>query len=449
MMTSALNVLSGRIFYPLWDIWDRSPKLRELRRLERSQWAANDDAQRKALFAQLKWAYETTPYYRRRGPVPATMEEFARVPMLTKDHVREMAPDLVSDRFRVEDLIESKTGGSTGVSLKIYCDFECQQFRNAAALRSDKWSGWRLGEVRGALWGNPPVPRGFKANVRAALLDRLVFLDTVEMSAQNMDRFAAALRRRGVRVLYGHAHSLYVFANHAAASGVAEKLSIRSIISTSMVLLPNERRRIEQVFGCPVTDRYGCEEVGLIASECERHQGLHVNTDHLFVEVLRGDGTPAAPGEEGRVVITDLINRGMPLIRYEVGDVAVPSARTCACGRRRPLWDRVIGRTADFLVRPDGSLVAGVSLVERTLTAIPGIAQMQIVQDRVQELVINVVPDGDYSPGSEQLLRDEMARVFGGVAITIRTGDRLEQERNGKYRFAICRVPSAYQGAAR
>ena len=396
----------------------------------------------------MAWAYKTTPFYRHRGAAPRTFDEFARVPLLSKDDVRKDLDDLISDRFKMGDLVESRTGGSTGVSLRLYCDFRCQQFRNAAALRSDKWSGWRFGEARGALWGNPPVPEGLKASLRAALLDRLVYLDTVEMSAANMDRFIDELAARGIEVLYGHAHSLYVLANRAAARHES-RLNIRSIISTSMVLLPTERRRMEQVFGCSVTDRYGCEEVGLIASECERHQGLHVNTDHLFVEVLRADGRPAAAGEEGRVVITDLINRGMPLIRYEVGDVAVPSARTCACGRNRPLWDRVIGRTADFLVKPDGSLVAGVSLVERTLTAIPGLAQMQIIQDHAEELVINVVPDGNFGPETERRLREEIRKVFGSVTVSIRPGNALVQEKNGKYRFAICRVGTAYQEAAR
>ena len=106
--------------------------------------------------------------------------------------------------------------------------------------------------------------------------------------------------------------------------------------------------------------------MALIASECERHQGLHLNIEHLFIEFLRPDGTQAAPGEEGTIVITDLINRGMPFIRYRIEDVGVPSDRRCTCGRGLPLMERVTGRVADYLKRRDGSLVAGVSLVERT-----------------------------------------------------------------------------------
>ena len=451
MTTRLLDAAAGAIFVPYWDFWNGEMgglRRNELRRLMRTQWEDTRRAQEDKLLAMLRYAYEHCPFYRRRGPAPSTLEEFARVPLLTKDDIRQNGEAIFSDEFRPADLVLSKTGGSTGVALKVYCDVTCQQLRNAAALRSDTWSGWKPGEMRGALWGNPPVPEGLKGHLRAALFDRLIFLDTVEMSARAMDTFMADLSRHGVRTLYGHAHSLFVFANHVALRG-ASGLSIRSILSTSMVLLPAERRRIEQVFGCRVNDRYGCEEVSLIASECERHEGLHVNSDHVYVEILRADGTPASPGEEGNIVVTELINHGQPLIRYAVGDVSVRAARPCSCGRPMPLLERVVGRTADFLVRTDGTLVAGVSLVERTLTAIPGLAQMQIVQDRAEELLVNIVPDEKFSEETERRLVDEMRRAFGAVAVTVNHGDRLPQEANGKYRFAICRVSSRYQEAAR
>ena len=208
-----------------------------------------------------------------------------------------------------------------------------------------------------------------------------------------------------------------------------------------MMLLESERRVIEDVFHCRATDRYGCEEVGLIGCECEQHNGLHLNSDHVVVEFLKEDSTEAAPGEDGAIVVTDLINRGMPLIRYRVEDMGVPSARTCPCGRGLPLMERVTGRQADFLKRLDGSMVAGVSLVERTLTAIPGIEQMQLVQNELQHLCVNMVKDRGFDRAAEERLRNELRTVFGaGVTVEIREVSGLDQTRSGKYRFAICNV---------
>ena len=142
---------------------------------------------------------------------------------------------------------------------------------------------------------------------------------------------SGGLQARPPSLLFGHAHSLFLFAEFLRSRGL-KATQPNGIIATAMVLHDWQRRVIEGVCGCKVTNRYGCEEVSLIACECERHEGLHVNSDGVFVEILR-DGRPAQPGEAGQVVVTDLTNRAMPIIRYQVGDVAVASDRLCPCGR--------------------------------------------------------------------------------------------------------------------
>jgi phenylacetate-CoA ligase len=168
---------------------------------------------------------------------------------------------------------------------------------------------------------------------------------------------------------------------------------------------------------------------------------MHLNVDQVAVEFLRDDGSDAAPGENASIVVTDLINRGMPLIRYRVGDMGVPTERACACGRGQPLMERVTGRQADFLKRRDGSLVAGVSLVERTLTAIPGIEQMQLVQNDMSRLAVKLVRGSEFDERGEESLRRELQSVFGeDVAVEIQYVGSLDQTPAGKYRFAVCNI---------
>jgi phenylacetate-CoA ligase len=194
------------------------------------------------------------------------------------------------------------------------------------------------------------------------------------------------------------------------------------------------------VFGIKVTDLYGCEEVGLIACECERHDGLHLNVVQVFVEILREDGTPAAPGEAGLVVVTDLLNRAMPLIRYRLEDLAERAAAPCPCGRGLPMLRRVVGRMADFLKRTDGSRVAGISLIENTLTAVPGIQQMQIVQEDLLDIVVRLVTGREFDAARRAELRRYFERTFPGARITLEDVAQIQAEPNGKYRFSICRV---------
>lgn len=438
------NLASKHVFYRLWDIYDRSAKLTEmnrLRKLEKESIDVKKVRQREHLCEIVRYAYQHCPFYQKRGTANIqSAGDFNKIPMLTKDDVRRFKSELMSNEYPASSLTRSKTGGSTGVSLELFFDKLCQEKRNGAALWTDRWSGWDFGEPVGALWGNPPVAKTFKEKTRNQCLDRTIYLDTVKLNDESMGDFAAKLVENKINFLFGHAHSLFIFARFIRSKAV-EGLDIRGIISTSMMLFPSERREIEQTFGCHVTNRYGCEEVSLIGCECEEHQGMHLNIDHLYIEFIKDNGEPSKAGEEGNIVVTDLLNRGMPLIRYQVGDVGIPSDRICSCGRSLPIMENVTGRTADFLIHEDGSLVAGVSLVERTLTAIPGIEQMQIVQEKNDELHVNIVPDPDYQNESERLLMNEMQGALGkSMKIHVHKNTRLQQESNGKYRFSICKI---------
>ena len=347
---------------------------------------------------------------------------------------------LISERYRRDDLTPAKTGGSTGTALHVFCDGEGIERRNGAALLADSWSGWSLGQPHASVWGNPPVPRTLRNKLRRLLKDRVIYLDTMKLDEEAVAAFVMQWRTMKPGLLFGHAHSLFLFAEMAGAW--AHELNPKGIVATSMMLLDPERRVIEEVFGVPVTNRYGCEEVSLIACECERHCGMHLNEEHGWVEILRDDGTPCAPGEDGRIVVTEFVNRGMPMLRYEVGDRGVLAGEPCPCGRPTRLLRSLTGRTADFLVARDGSRVAGISLIENTLTRLPGIGQLQVVQDDVDHLLLNVAP----AEGWNAEVAAELTAVFsdalgGGHEVSIALMDGIPREANGKYRFSICRIP--------
>lgn len=443
--------LAGGFFEPAWDAYERSVRLRELRRLRRTQWddpQAIRARQEAGLRAILAHAAATCPWYRETWAAAGidvadvrTLADLARLPILSKDDIRRHQDALVSDRHRKADLRRAKTGGSTGVSLEIYCDEPGIQRRTAAALRSDEWSGWRLGQPVAAVWGNPPVARSFKNRLRATLKDRYIYLDTMRVDGPAIEAFLVAWSRLRPGLLMGHAHSLFILAEYLRDTG--RRLDPRGVIATSMMLLDHERRVIEAVCGVPVTNRYGCEEVSLIACECEQHRGLHLNADHVITEFLRDDGSPCSPGEDGRLVVTELINYGQPLIRYELGDRGVPSDRRCPCGRGLPLMEQVTGRTADFLRAEGGFRVQGISIIENTLTKLPGIRQMQIVQEEPLRLQVHLVPGPGWGDDVATELVATLRGILGqGMAVDLFPAERIPQEKNGKYRFTICRLPA-------
>ena len=439
---------------PAWAAWERSPYLRHHRRLRRTQ---HDDLgtikarQWSAVRGLVQHARATVPFYRARfaevgidTDVLRDWSDFQRVPILTKVDIRAHGPELLSTAFDRATLVRKTTSGSTGVSLVVWVDEPSMQFKRACTLRSDEWSGWRLGEPVAMIWGNPEyLKRGWRGRLRNALLDRARYLDTLKMDQATMARYTDNLARRPPTLIFGHAHSLYLFAKFVQRYRPGS-IRPRGIITTAMILHDWQRRVIEAEFACKVTNRYGCEEVSLIACECERHEGLHVNCDGVYVELIR-EGRPVGPGEPGSVVVTDLTNRAMPIIRYQVGDVAVWADRPCSCGRGFPMLARIEGREADYVTTALGELVSGISLTENFAMLVPGIAQLQIIQEEVDRFVFRIVRGDDFGSSSLERIAQLVVERFGlGACYECEYVDKIPQESSGKYRFCISKVPNVY-----
>lgn len=445
-----IPILRRKVIEPLWTLKSRSPMLSSWNKLERTQYFSEEKLRERQwikLKQLIEFVYLNNKYYRDKfdatGIHPRdikSIKDIIKLPILTKKDIKENGNLIISVGYNKSKLIEAKTGGSTGKPLKIYYTEECSVLQNACARRHDRWSGWEVGEPVGCVWGNPEYPVGLKAKLRATLLAPIIYLDTMSINEESVINFSKQWRRVKPTLLFGHAHSIYILAVFVIKMGIQD-VTPKSIITSSMMLLSHERTIVEKAFGVKVFDRYGCEEVGLIASECEKHEGMHINIDNQFVEFIKKDGSYAKHGEQGYIVITNFENRAMPFIRYKIEDMGIPFDMKCSCGRGLPLMDKVAGRTADFLVKSDGTKVAGVSLIERSLTAIEGIEQMQIVQNKKDSINIYIVKGNQYNDKSERLLLDEFKRVFGeDINISVKYIEQILQERSGKYRFSICKV---------
>jgi phenylacetate-CoA ligase len=435
---------------PMYYACTGSQRLTYWKSLERTQYwdeGALRELQWRRLKDLLHFVYENNAFYRARIKAVdlhpddiRAPEDIRKLPILTKSEIQTHTPSMISNGYKSENLLSFKTGGSTGKSLQLFITEECSELRNACARRHDRWTGWEPGETIGALWGNPKLPTSLKEKLVDRLVQPTIYLDTMEFSEASVRCFAAAWHASKPTLLFGHAHSIYLLAVQVKNLGI-DGIRPKGILSTSMMLLPHERRLIEEVFGLKVFDRYGCEEVSLIAAECERHEGMHLNVEHLFIEFLDSDGEEVDPGEPGRIVVSDLMNRAMPFIRYQVEDMGVPSTRRCTCGRGLPLMESVAGRVADFLLKRDGTRVAGVSLIENTLTKIPGITQMQIVQESLDSLILNIVPGEGFTSSQGAALQDYFSSLFGKQTSTkLNLVPGIKPEQSGKYRFSICNI---------
>lgn len=444
------RLLRRNFFEPLYCKKKKSPQLTYWRELEKNQFLPLkklQDIQWRRLQKMYAFLWEKNRFYRGRfldaGLNPGSLKrpaDIRKFPILTKKEIRNNCESMISAGFDKSALLHFKTGGSTGKALDFYITEECSELRNACARRHSRWTGWKPGEPIGAAWGNPEMPTTIKGKLFQKFIQPFIYLDTMAVSESAVLAFARRWKAVKPTLLYGHAHSLFILAQYARQLGCSD-INPRGILSTSMMLLPHERKVIESVFSCKVTDRYGCEEVSLIGCECEKHDGLHMNIEHLVIEFIKDDGTPSKPGEPGNIVVTDLTNFAMPFIRYKVEDVGVPMEKMCSCGRGLPLMGNVAGRVADFLITKNGDRVAGISLIENTLTRMPGIDQMQLVQNSLDDLVINIVPGSVFTDNVEAALTGYFKKVFPESTITIHKVREILPEPSGKYRFSVCHVP--------
>lgn len=441
---------------PLHALYEGNPIYSILRELEQTQWLSPEELRRRQwekLERMVRHAGDRCPFYRERfaaaglDPARFTLEDFQRLPALTKADIRKETPRLQAEGMQDVRIRQGRTGGSTSVPLEFVVDERSAQRKGACALRHNAWAGWHPGDKVAMVWGATDVDSTFKLRMRNLILDRRFALDTLRLDEAMMHDFARRMRSEQPRVVYGHSHSTYILACFMKKHGYAAP-TVKTVVSTSTVLADVERAEIEDFFQCKVFDRYGCEEVSLISSECDRHEGMHINLDHLFVEFLQ-NGRPVGPGECGEIHLTDLTNVAMPFLRYKVEDAGTPTAHVCSCGRGMPMMEKVQGRVADFIVTPDGRVIFGVSILDNFTAKFMGLERVQIIQDVIDHLIVKIVRGEGFDEKVVRGFQDRIPEFFGKeMRYDLEFVDEIPREISGKYRFTISKIPNPFQEAA-
>jgi phenylacetate-coenzyme A ligase PaaK-like adenylate-forming protein len=440
-------------FAPLYAWKDNSKYLTYLREFEHTQYlsyAEIADHQLRAVQWIIKYAYDHCPYYgekyRSAGVDPSALSSLAdleKIPVLDKAEIQAHGARMIATNISKNQIIENFTGGSTGNPLKLYLDQDRRDSRTAGNIRHDQWAGREIGDKVACIWGATADFRGWhhwKARVRNRLLERMLYLDASIINHKTMVNFVEHLRRFRPKVLLGYANALALFARYVKENNLSGTIGPQSIISSAEVLTVDDRKQIETVFQCRVFDNYGCREASTLASECERHEGLHINAENVYLEFVRNQNA-AEPGEMGEVLLTDLRNRVMPLIRYRIGDTGIRSGNLCTCGRGLPLMTLAAGRVTDFIVTADHNLVSGVVLSTYLITKTRGLLQVRFCQDTIGKVIVQIVPNENFHETDLRDLRELISQFLGPNTVTeFEFVDGIPNERSGKFRFTVSSI---------
>lgn len=369
-------------------------------------------------------------------------KNFAQLPMLTKDIIRRQDKRLTSENLDNNRLDANSTSGSTGSPLHFFTDTRSKTWRKATVVRNRRWLGIKRGDRIVNLWGSP-IDQARVSAWRGRLhsyTTRIKFLSAYSLSDADMERYVQTLHAFAPKMLVGYPSVLAEFARFCARRQLSLP-ELRAIICSAEALFPEQREVIESVFATPVFNRYGCREVGDIAHERPGQEGLVVNSDRILVEIVDNQGQLCEPGTSGEMLMTDLDNYGMPLIRYRIGDVGrwLDPSRISA-DIPYPVLESVEGRSMDVVVSPSGQRVGGTfwTILFRKR---PGIALFQVVQDRADHIAVRYVQDPDVEAVDTEYFRGKIHEKCGtALGVTFQQVDAIEADPTGKRRLVLSQV---------
>lgn len=406
-------------------------------------------SQRQRLIKLLKHAGEHVPYYQHilkdggvidsKGNVH--LEKFCHIPYLKKDILRENFEDLKSDDLMKRCFKLNASGGSTGEPVRLIQDKYYSQLSKATQLHNLSSIGYNVGDSYVQLWGSERDIRnetqGLQSRISVFLRNHII-LNCFAMSPSDMGQYVEIINKRKPKILHGYADGLYELAKHINLNGLKVS-NVGSVISSAGTLYQFMRDEMREAFSCQVYNHYGTREVSGIAFEDLNLNVLRVNNYTQLVEVIDENGNPCGIGEEGEIVVTNLCNYSMPLIRYKIGDRGIVGHISSNDSIRTVLsLTQITGRMIEVFVKADGTVISPVFFIH-FLGVVHNegwIRKSQVIQEDFDKITLKLVVAN--MPSEDQLnqIRQTIQLAMGeGCHIGFEFVDDIPPTSSGKYLY--------------
>ncbi len=373
------------------------------------------------------------------------IRDVEQLPILEKDELKAAPSRFVSEEARGRKLYKGNTSGTTGKPVTTYKDHECYQKVWAFQERQRLQYGIRGERPRVSIGVRPVVPMEQKSPPfwRHDATEDNYHFSNFHMSEATLDAYVDAIAEIGPEEINAYPSGAYLVAAHALRRGET-RIRPRAVITCAETLYAEQRRVMEEAFGCSVADQYGAAEVVFWVGQCP-HGTYHQSMEFGLMESV--DGSTPVRGRPGDAVGTGFVNTCQLLIRYRLGDSIVLPAepRACACGWESDTMDLIVGRIDDVLYAPDGRALGRLDIV---MKKIDGALEAQLVQDAADHLTVNLVSDGGSPGDAEATLRQRLRDLFGAeMRVDVCWVDRIPRTASGKFRYQINKVGPPQVGA--
>ena len=446
------KLIAQKIGYPVYDLYIGNNTLKILNFLKKTQWWDSDKINRLQLLKLkllVNHSYKNVPYYhflfKRKNIKPndiKTIEDIKKIPILTKEIVKSQGSQMISKIHDKKTLIYSRTGGTTGQPLRVIKDNRVKSWVWASFYRFFNWMNFELGDPRVTIWGQRIVSRQDKTQIIRKIQNWLkneYFIDAFKISSIDLLNYIKKFEKIKPVNIHGYCSAIYNFAL------MIEKLNInlirpKAISTTAEVLHDFHRQKFEKIFGCKTFDQYGSGETNAIAFECNEHKGLHINSEHVIVELLK----EKSKNNFGQVLITDLDNYAMPFLRYQNGDLCTLSDKKCSCGREFSLIKAIQGRIGDTIYSPSGAIIHPEFfthlLNETNFYEKYNVVKYQVVQESMNKLVWNFVLDQDLKIQDKKLLSRYIRKYLPKMQVDFKILDNILNENSGKFKYVKSKI---------
>ena len=374
-----------------------------------------------------------------------SLNDIRKLPILTKELIRNNFNDFIAlnaNSYKPQLLM---TSGSTGIPFRFYVDKRALIKERASFNRQ-----WRLYGIKS--FDRTVVLRGtlvHKYNEKNDILweyttfHKTLHLNTFHMSEKNCIKIIQKILKFKPRLFRVYPMALYILAQYIKKYNIKFP-SLKLIHFSSESYTPIARAFIKQQFNCPILDRYGQSEIVLNAFECQPEKGYHVEEENNILELLDNNNDQVNNGESGRIVGTNLHNYSMPLIRYSTEDLAIMGSSECECGRHTKKLDSIQGRVLDQIITKDGSLVSGISFYHywkhEISEKIPNVSYVQVIQPKLNEIIVKILPNKNYSERDEKIISNELSKFIGHQNISFKYIDKRPD--GEKWRFTVSKLSS-------
>ena len=451
-MSGIYTKFISSVLFPFHEWLKKHDTVKIKQALEKSQWLSTEEIlqlQQQRLQQFIAKAVLDVPYYKNlftqlklTAEDISSVENLQKLPLLDKTSIRENFTDFKSTQAGAVNPFT--TGGSSGTPLTFLLGNERVSHDVAEKWRATRWWGVDIGDKEIVAWGSP-IELGAQDKVRIARdkLFRSTLIPAFDMTEDKLLGFIEQIKTIRPKMLFGYPSVFSLIAKTATEKSIdLTRLGIKVVFVTSERLYPYQREAIEKAFNAPVANGYGGRDAGFIAHQCP-HGKMHISAEDIIVEIINKSGKVVAAGEKGEIVVTHMATSDFPFIRYRTGDIAALDTEPCKCGRGLPVLKDIEGRSTDFVVAEDGTMMHGLALIY-ILRELEGIEEFKIIQEtKLHTRVQLVLSQREASPSIElndKIITGFKYRLGEKVEIEIEVVKQISAEKSGKFRYVTSKV---------